>query len=346
LRENFIHSDSGDYHRVEMRSCRLRGMAVGLLLATACGRIDFDPVDVPASGQRLRLTYTAAPGGARSQYGAYDLELGTRCSVRTFEDGTLRCLPDSQSVAYRDPGCTQPVAYNANANVAGCTNEPFAVATEPLSNSRRRYQVYEMGPPTPVNASYSRGLGGTCTLNNALPVDTTYYEVGPEIPLEELATLVVTTAGGVGRLQQRFYASADGFRMPAELYDRDLDVACRASGTRLGVACVPVDEVSNAVYATSSSCTDRVVATYDDAIPRFAFDQGQYVCSEYPDATYLAVGAEIATPSELRAPGAGTCPVTTAPPGGSFHATAGEVALAPLTEIPFSSGGARIQLAQ
>ncbi len=189
------------------------------------------------SGNRLHARYWVAPSGAEILADWYDTELGVVCTPVEATDGTLRCLPSravGTSAAVSAPGPTITGTFDD----AACTQRLYQWSSD--CDPPAQVKVYEQnlcgatqaavydvnGEATPQALYGLDPTSGECVSRGGPLPDARFLSLGDARPPTDFVALEPQSAGGSGRLRQRFYRGSDGSRVPRDLYDSDLDTPC------------------------------------------------------------------------------------------------------------------------
>lgn len=145
----------------------------------------------PAGPRLDRLRYT--DGNTIFDVDAlYDNMLDTRCSAKTFSDGSVRCLPPSQLTAnlrYSDSACEHPIYIGEVPPACGTQAPPkYSVNSPPVCSSglpiTDSYEVHRVGALYPGDVYLKTEF--SCLLTQ--PAGTRYL-LGDAIPLEQFAKM-------------------------------------------------------------------------------------------------------------------------------------------------------------
>lgn len=149
-----------------------------VVLACACGRVDFDPLPPSQSGTRLRAVRWVTSDGVALFDHWFDRQLGMACRFYMAADGTYRCFPTDATVGtFADASCTVPAVFTPE----GCAPPPYAT-------DGARSSLYAVGAA--IGTGYYMPAG-TCVAD---PGPGAFYLRGEPAPLDVLvaASLVVT----------------------------------------------------------------------------------------------------------------------------------------------------------
>ncbi len=136
----------------------------------------------------------------------------------------MYCTPGDGQTHYTDPTCGSGVSFV----VPGPTPAPDVFLETETALSSRIAAARSRGSQISVPAYYTRGP--TSCEGPFVPVgDIELYELTEAIPRNQLEHFTITLPQGPGRIQRRTAETADGYRVPWTLHDRDLAVQCGLS---------------------------------------------------------------------------------------------------------------------
>jgi hypothetical protein len=251
---------------------------LALVALMACGKVETPTPDAPPdapvenndglkSGTRLKIRWNVFDG-AKTFAGLYDSTRQELCSPRKFADAKTYCVPTASVVAYRDAACTMPIGRQFRS----CPSTPITYFTEtdPMTCDSLPKRIFPRGAQLALPSFYVMS-GSACSLVQ----DSTGYDLyalGPEIPLTEFATAEATPSTDPGRIQQRFFETADGARVFSTLYDNDLGVDCFFSldVNRGSAKCVPSSVSLGSLFGDAGCTQQRVDFRKGCTVPKYA----------------------------------------------------------------------------
>ena len=142
------------------------------------------------NGSRLRARVLSGADGSKQFYGWWDTSLGLQCSFLPADDGSHRCLPqtqatytDGQSGYFSNGSCTVQLALTA------CTG---ATPTYALRGTGcpASYEVAELGPEY-TGAVYQK-VNGQCNASTA-PSGFKLYQLADDVPAATFASADIKT---------------------------------------------------------------------------------------------------------------------------------------------------------
>lgn len=203
---------------------------------------------------RLDQSFLIGEDGARVSLQVRDGELDARCHMWLLPDEELwHCLPIGNGIGYwSDVACSVPVAVT---DVACALEEPFGYVSQTVTDACGfTIRIFERGAELSAPALY-QGEPDSCAAVRA-PEGEVWYQVGPEVDRDTLATATKIAGDETGRLRGYFLGSDDGFHRRAGGY---LDTArgeeCIAARTTDGAwRCLPVDFGSLTTFYADAGC--------------------------------------------------------------------------------------------
>lgn len=215
---------------------------------------------------RLDQSYLVGEDGARVSQQIRDGALDARCHMWLLSDEALwHCLPIGNGIAYwNDASCSVPVAA---APVACVLEEPLPFISQTVTDACGfTIRIYERGPELAAPALY-RGDAAACAAVPA-PDDEVWYQVGPEVDRDSLATAIKISGDETGRLRGNYLGADDGFRRRAGGYvDTERDEECIPGLTLDGlVRCLPVDFGSLTTFYADAGCV-QVMPVFEQSFP-------------------------------------------------------------------------------
>lgn len=289
---------------------RCAALLAVVLAGAACGdNARQEPVLTARSGSRLALQWYGYADGTRQPEAneLYDTLLHTRCAVRPWEDGVVRCVPVADDAVFTDAACTTMIGRGLT------IDEPTHFLVRALVDDEvRPVRLYQAGDEVDAVDQFFHQQGETCLGPFFNPPGITYHEVLGEIAAVDLVAIHDGELGD-GRLALRVRETDDGVWLPLGLRDRELDVACTAVPRPDGGATCEPAEAAPAEYFRDPACAEPVVVVSEEApVPAIARLVEPAGC-----ARYHAVGAELST-SLYRRDGETCRPATVAPPSRVF----------------------------
>lgn len=170
------------------------------------------------SGRRLRARHLRSDDGTvRELVGWWDSERRESCQFRRATDGTLRCLPERESVLwigevahYADAACALPLAPR---QPAACPPRRYVEWRPSSSCSSNPATLAPFGDPLATGAAIHTRSGAGCA---ATPADGPYAAIGPAVP----PTAFVEATGAPStsaRITTTALVAGDGAREPCAL---------------------------------------------------------------------------------------------------------------------------------
>jgi hypothetical protein len=212
-------------------------------------------LDAPSGTGRLSPVSASSADGARVvlTYFAYDAVLGGYCGFFPEDgDSSAPCRPfdSSGSSEFHDAMCSQAVVRQ----IQGCPKPKFAAvqANPGCDNSASKY--FSVGDMVAAPPLYSMDGGPTCTVTMPSP-DYTYYALGPEVSLMQLARAPDNEPGRALQLI-RYTDGATRYRsFWGGLYDSQHSTACYEDSS---LHCVPTGDAWFHSYYSDSACTQPI----------------------------------------------------------------------------------------
>ena len=303
-----------------------------------------DSDDGAHSGSRLKLRWIDFGGTRTGGLDAHDPAIDATCYPQAWADGTTRCTPGATEIAYRDPGCTQPVGLTFADDVCpGPPPEFFGTYLYTECGGGGLDQVYRRGDPTTVTEYYGMS-GGTCA-GPYMADNRRFFTLGAELPRDSLVTLALGPPTGAGRYHQRFWESADGARMFGPVSDETLATDCVLEHypEDSTATCIPA-RPGYAHHYSDSTCTTHVaqVATAC-AVPDYLtyYPIAPTTCPEDRRAHVFTVAG---TTTALYRSSLTTCEPEPLDPGWTYHVAGDELAPPALTVAIGEVAGRQLQL--
>ena len=200
--------------------------------------------------------------GDRAWRGWYDSERGENCSFGSpGSDGVARCWPlqTLQARYYTDETCTTAVASASSLTCEGVA--PKYISHYEVEGCIGSTRIHEIGAvvATPTQL-YDRALDGTCVADPQVPIEDTYYLLGPEVPPTDFVASEPLTDAGPSRVRAFGSSGIDGTRAVAGWLDADTMKMCGFLPAEDGsVRCFPQGFLYTAVYSSDAACTSPVL---------------------------------------------------------------------------------------
>ena len=154
------------------------------------------------AGTRLRPIFYAGADGARTRVAdlMFDAQRNERCRMQAMADGKTRCIPldfagtnltRHASVRYfRNAGCTGPEVIPFGQSICSAQPGPYIFNYDGCAYDG----VFQLGSQvTPVSPGLAYDLRGTtCSLSN-FGAGTTFWGIGPAIPLSAFVEVTTTS---------------------------------------------------------------------------------------------------------------------------------------------------------
>jgi hypothetical protein len=300
-----------------------------LLACAACGKVDSSPTpdamlpenpDGLKSGSRLKLRW-ANFESTKVYAGLFDSMRQEQCTPRRFADDKTYCIPTTNTVVYRDAGCTMPIGRQFR--TCPMTDYTFFTEADPLTCDNLPTKIFPRGAqlslPTYYTLSYT-SAGTTTCFASTTGTTTELYALGSEIPLTDFATLDEVTPSVQGRVQQRYLESSDGARVLIGLFDSELGTECAITldGARSGGKCVPRSvSVPSYLFGDAGCTLTRVPFRKGCQAPKASAQPGK-ACFGTPTVPELYQTGAVST-STLYSTLSGQCAASTAEAGLSYH---------------------------
>lgn len=120
------------------------------------------------SGDRLKLRLGVTPDGASEFLGWHDTMFDVECTFRRTPDGASRCVPKASTAGlFKDPSCTQPLAYPGSGTCDPRARYVLAVRTVigDCDRFQEEVRVFEVGDRAYSGPVYSNtGNPDVCEL--------------------------------------------------------------------------------------------------------------------------------------------------------------------------------------
>lgn len=234
------------------RSPLVRAMVSMAVVTTACGRVEFDHF-VPESvedflpGSRLVAERWRTTTGESIIAHLYDPMLGQQCDWYTGPDGIYRCFPvGAVPRLYADALCSRRAV-----TVASC----LSTTTVARVDSQGVARLHQLGPPLTTTYRNRTGMCEPSTPDQG-------FEIGPELPLDQLVAARIEHAQLSAVLDRRVLLADDGTHEVIGLALRGSREPCEVMpfGSTRG-ACVPRPWILDSVSRTygDPACTDEVL---------------------------------------------------------------------------------------
>jgi hypothetical protein len=284
------------------------GMAVLAILGGCGDNAAFD-LDAVHSGTRLQLTWYELDGVRTWDADAplHDIARDETCRPAAWSDGRTYCTPVTTSdVAYADAACTKRIARGAGA---------LSIESQYVCDRWIPHRLFTVGAAR-SGPFWLRAGDGSCNQDG----NSDTFELGPEVPVSELAELATH---GVGPRQSAFtvdwMSSADGLAVPVALRDHALDITCRFHGNYAAdeARCYPeVHFAPSERYFATASCTGTPAIAIPTACPATSV--------MLVDGTYRALGPVVATSPVFTTDGA-TCIAAIPAPASTLRSVGAEL---------------------
>lgn len=146
---------------------------------------------------RLHASFTATADGQSllAPLAFRDNDRGVPCAVRTFADGSQRCVPQNVAMVkvYKNAQCNVPL-ITFSVDDTQCTPAPTEVIlTEPqpstLCGAGPIAHVHGIGTKFTGPKVYRKGTNGSCTMLDAVNLQADIYELGPELQPDVFAAV-------------------------------------------------------------------------------------------------------------------------------------------------------------
>jgi hypothetical protein len=298
-------------------------------LTGACGKVDSQPTpdamvpenpDGLKSGTRLKIRWNDFDG-TKVYAGLFDSVRQQQCTPRRFADNKTYCIPTTNTVVYRDAGCTMPIGRQFR--TCPTTDYAFFTETDPLTCDNLPAKIFPRGAqlslPTYYTLSYTSAGTTTCT-PSMVGTTTELYALGSEIPLTDFATLDEATPSTQGRVQQRYLESSDGARVLLGLFDSELGTECAITldGARSGGKCVPRSVSVPSNLFSDAGCTQpRIPFRKGCQVPKVSAQPGKACFGSVTVPELYQTGVASALP--LYNTTTGQCVASTAEAGLSYY---------------------------